>query len=99
MRDRRVMETRRAILPALTGVALVVANPVAEWADIASVTLKVRVPLAIRKRGRRKLVVAADRTHEARPSRPTGEDCLLTAIARAYRWYAPLRKRRILVHQ
>ncbi|MGM0583948.1 MAG: hypothetical protein ACQEUZ_04800 [Pseudomonadota bacterium] len=48
-------------------------------------TLSVRVPLAIRKRGGRKRVLAPDGT-EVAPARPRVDSALVKAIARAHRW-------------
>ena len=48
-------------------------------------TLTVRVPLAIRKRGGRKLVVAPEGAHGA-PERPQVDSALVKALARAHRW-------------
>ena len=51
-----------------------------------SVTLKVHIPLAIRKRGGRKLVIAPARAEVTQAARWTNDDRLLTTIARAHRW-------------
>ena len=48
-------------------------------------TLTVRVPLAHRKRGGRKLVVAPEGGEWA-PARPRVDNALVKAIARAHRW-------------
>jgi hypothetical protein len=48
-------------------------------------TLTVRVPLALRKRGGRKLVVAPAGVTWAAP-RPRVDDTVVKAIARAFRW-------------
>jgi len=48
-------------------------------------TLTVRVPLAHRKRGGRKLVVVPDGGAWA-PARPRVDDALVKALARAHRW-------------
>ena len=48
-------------------------------------TLTVRVPFAIRKRGGRKLAIAADGSTLA-SSRPRIDSTLLKALARAHRW-------------
>ena len=48
-------------------------------------TLTVRVPLAHRKRGGRKLVVAPDGGEWA-PARPRVDNALVKALARAHRW-------------
>ena len=48
-------------------------------------TLTVRVPFAIRKRGGRKLAIAADGTTLA-PPRPRIDNTLVKALARAHRW-------------
>ena len=48
-------------------------------------TLTVRVPFAIRKRGGRKLAIAADGSTLA-PPRPRVDSTLVKALARAHRW-------------
>ncbi len=48
-------------------------------------TLTVRVPFAIRKRGSRKLAIAADGSTLA-PLRPRIDNTLVKALARAHRW-------------
>jgi hypothetical protein len=48
-------------------------------------TLTVRVPLALRKRGGRKLVVMPEGATWA-PPRPRVDDTVIKAIARAFRW-------------
>ena len=48
-------------------------------------TLTVRVPFAIRKRGGRKLAIAADGSTLA-PLRPRIDNTLVKALARAHRW-------------
>ena len=48
-------------------------------------TLTVRVPFIIRKRGGRKLAIAADGTTLA-PPRPRIDSTLVKALARAHRW-------------
>ena len=48
-------------------------------------TLTVRVPFAIRKRGGRKLAIAADGSTLA-PLRPRIDSTLIKALARAHRW-------------
>ena len=48
-------------------------------------TLTVRVPFTIRKRGGRKLAIAADGTTLA-PPRPRIDNTLVKALARAHRW-------------
>ena len=48
-------------------------------------TLIVRVPLTIRKRGGRKLAIAADGSTLA-PPRPRIDNTLVKALARAHRW-------------
>ena len=48
-------------------------------------TLTVRVPFVIRKRGGRKLAIAADRSILA-PPRPRIDSTLVKALARAHRW-------------
>ena len=48
-------------------------------------TLTVRVPFTIRKRGGRKLAIAADGTTLATP-RPRIDSTLVKALARAHRW-------------
>ena len=48
-------------------------------------TLTVRVPFTIRKRGGRKLVIAADGSTLASP-RPFIDNTLVKALARAHRW-------------
>ena len=51
----------------------------------AAQILTVRVPFAIRKRGGRKLAIAADGTTLA-PPRPRVDSTLVKALARAHRW-------------
>ena len=51
----------------------------------AAQTLTVRVPVTIRKRGGRKLAIAADGSSLA-PPRPRIDRTLLKALARAHRW-------------
>ena len=51
----------------------------------AAKTLTVRVPFTIRKRGGRKLAIAADGTTLA-PPRPRIDGTLVKALARAHRW-------------
>ena len=51
----------------------------------ASQTLTVRVPFVIRKRGGRKLAIAADGSTLA-PPRPRIDSTLVKALARAHRW-------------
>ena len=48
-------------------------------------TMTVRVPLAIRRRGGRKVVVAPDGAAWA-PARPQVDSTLVKALARAFRW-------------
>ena len=48
-------------------------------------TLTVRVPFTIRKRGGRKLAIAADGSTLA-PPRPRVDNTLVKALARAHRW-------------
>ena len=50
-----------------------------------ALTLTVRVPFTIRKRGGRKLAIAADGTTLA-PPRPRIDSTLVKALARAHRW-------------
>ena len=50
-----------------------------------SQTLTVRVPFTIRKRGGRKLAIAADGSTLA-PPRPRIDNTLVKALARAHRW-------------
>ncbi|AMN44051.1 hypothetical protein [Rhodoplanes sp. Z2-YC6860] len=49
-------------------------------------TITVRVPIAIRKRGGRKLVIAPDGSPASPMAGPRVDDALLKAIARAFRW-------------
>ena len=51
----------------------------------AAQTLTVRVPFVIRKRGGRKLAIAADGNTLA-PPRPRIDNTLVKALARAHRW-------------
>ena len=51
----------------------------------AGQTLTVRVPFVIRKRGGRKLAIAADGSPLA-PPRPRIDNTLVKALARAHRW-------------
>ena len=51
----------------------------------AAQTLTVRVPFTIRKRGGRKLAIAADGSTLA-PPRPRIDNTLVKALARAHRW-------------
>jgi hypothetical protein len=57
-------------------------------AKIDSATITVSVPLAIRKRGGRKIVLAYDGTQQAPESLrcPQVDDAMVKAIARAFRW-------------
>ncbi len=48
-------------------------------------TVIVRVPLRVRRRGGRKLMIASDRP-VAKPSRSKIDDAVLKALGRAYRW-------------
>ena len=48
-------------------------------------TLTVRVPLALRKRGGRKLVVTPEGATWS-PSRPRIDSTIIKALARAFRW-------------
>ena len=59
---------------------------VADRVDKAGATLKIRVPLTIRKRGGRKRVIAPPQAKPVQGRAPDSGDRLLTAIARAYRW-------------
>src|SRR5712691_11646302 len=50
-------------------------------------TITVRVPISIRRRGGRKLVLAPDGTTDARaPSSRRIDNAMVKAIARAFRW-------------
>ena len=57
-------------------------------AKSASATITVRVPLSIRKRGGRKIVLAPDGTHQAPQTLryQQVDDALVKALARAFRW-------------
>ena len=57
-------------------------------ADLAidSRTLTVRVPMALRKRGGRKVVVASDGSAGWAPQRAHVDTALVKALARAFRW-------------
>ena len=53
----------------------------------AATSITVRVPLAIRRRGGRKLVVAPDGSSPgAMPARTRADPALVKALARAHRW-------------
>ena len=52
----------------------------------AAPTLTVRIPLAIRRRGGRKLVVAPEVTPSWAPAPARVDGTLVKALARAYRW-------------
>ena len=54
--------------------------------DSAEGTVTVRIPLAIRKRGGRKLVVAPDGTETGAPVRRRVDHAAVKAIARGFRW-------------
>jgi hypothetical protein len=49
-------------------------------------TLTVRIPLAFRKRGGRKLVIAANGSDSWAPPRQRVDNTMVKAIARAFRW-------------
>src|SRR4051812_37137934 len=50
-------------------------------------TITVRVPISIRRRGGRKLVVAPDGRHvAAAPAKRHTDNAMVKAIARAFRW-------------
>ncbi len=56
---------------------------------MSATTITVRVPLAIKKRGGRKIVVAPDGSvlpGAPRQARTTADPALLKALARAFRW-------------
>ena len=52
----------------------------------AATSITVRVPMTIRQRGGRKLVVAPERTPAWAPQRPRLDSTLIKALARAHRW-------------
>jgi hypothetical protein len=52
----------------------------------AAANITVRVPLAIRRRGGRKLVVTPDGSPAALPSRTRANPAMVKALARAHRW-------------
>ena len=58
----------------------------AEKESNAGATLRIHVPLTIRKRGGRRRIVAPAKSDGSQPSKPRNHDPLLTALARAYRW-------------
>ena len=49
-------------------------------------SITVRVPMTIRQRGGRKLVVAPDGSQAWAPQRPRVDSTLIKALARAHRW-------------
>ncbi len=51
----------------------------------SSATITVQVPLTVRRRGGRKVVLAPD-GHQQRAGRPQIDSTLVKAIARAFRW-------------
>jgi hypothetical protein len=51
-----------------------------------SYSITVRVPLEIRKRGGRKLIIAPDGSESFAGPRPRMDNSLIKAIARAFRW-------------
>lgn len=59
---------------------------VPRWSEDAALTLTIHVPLAVRKRGHRKVIV----TPQGVPARPRPivaiDNALVRAIARAHRW-------------
>jgi hypothetical protein len=52
----------------------------------AAASITVKVPLAIRSRGRRKLVVSPDGGPATLPSRTRADPAMVKALARAHRW-------------
>jgi hypothetical protein len=52
----------------------------------ATTTFTVRVPIAIRRRGGRKLIVAPDGSSMLAPQRAHIDSALIKALARAFRW-------------
>jgi hypothetical protein len=56
-------------------------------------TITVQVPLAIRKRGHRKRVLAPDGTIVPQPTPARVDNALIKAIARAHRWQRMLESR------
>lgn len=55
-------------------------------ADISINTLTIRVPLTLRRYGGRKLVIVPEGGGVPVRAKPTPDDTLLKALARAYRW-------------
>jgi hypothetical protein len=55
-------------------------------ADIRIYTLTIRVPLTLRRHGGRKLVIVPDGQGVPVRTKPTPDDTLLKALARAHRW-------------
>jgi hypothetical protein len=49
-------------------------------------TLTVRVPMAFAKRGGRKVIIAPDGGDAWAPARPSPDEALIRALARAHRW-------------
>lgn len=54
--------------------------------DVSIDTFTVRVPLALRRHGGRKLVIVPEGEGVPVRAKPTPDDTLLKALARAYRW-------------
>src|SRR5580704_4913046 len=52
----------------------------------ATTSITVRVPMTIRRRGGRKLVVAPDGSPAWPPQRPRVDSTMIKALARAHRW-------------
>ncbi len=55
-------------------------------ADVSINTLTIRVPLTLRRYGGRKLVIVPEGDGVPVPAKPTPDDTLLKALARAHRW-------------
>ena len=49
-------------------------------------SITVRVPVAFTKRGGRKLVISPDGDSAVASSRPRGDNTMIKALARAFRW-------------
>ena len=56
-------------------------------------TLTVHMPLALRRRGGRKIIVSPAGEQQWAPIRPRIDSTLIRALARAFRWKRPARHR------
>jgi hypothetical protein len=53
-------------------------------------TVTVRIPMAWKRRGGRKVIIAPDGGHAWAPAKPRPDETLIRALARAHRWKAML---------